>query len=267
MTLFIDLHCHLDHYYFKEDIDKVIERAKSAGLKFIVTSGINPETNKIALDLCKKYDILKPSLGIYPITALQKEIDSGDFPLKKNIFDIDKEIEFIKKNKKKIVAVGEVGLDYLWEKKEEQQKNQKELFEKMIALAESLKKPIVIHSRKAERDCIDMLESSTLKKVILHCFCGKKKLVERAEDNGWYFTIPTNVTRSEQMQSIVRNVSLSQLFCETDSPYLSPFKDEKRKRNEPSFVIESYKKIAEVKGLVLEEVEKNIFMNWQKVFE
>lgn len=266
MGLYLDLHCHLDHCYFNDDLDKVISRAKSAGLKFIVASGINPETNRKALDLCKKHDIIKCSLGIYPITALQREIDAGSFPLKNNNFDIDGEIEFLKKNKNKFIAVGEVGLDYFWEKNEKQHAQQKELFSKMIQLAEELKKPIIIHSRKAEADCIEMLENSSLKKIILHCFSGNKKLVERACKNSWYFTIPTNVVRSEQMQSIIRNVPLSQLFCETDAPYLSPFKDDKRKINEPGFVIESYKKIAEVKGLVLEEVEKNIFKNFVDVF-
>ena len=95
MSLFIDLHCHLDHCYFNNDLDKVIERARLAGLKYVITSGINPETNRMAIELCKKHDIVKCSLGIYPITALQKEIDSGEFPLKPNVFDIDEEIDFI----------------------------------------------------------------------------------------------------------------------------------------------------------------------------
>jgi len=209
--------------------------------------------------LRKKYDIVKASLGIYPINVLQKEIETGDFPLKPNIFDIEGEIDFIKKNKDKIAYVGEVGLDYLIIKDE---KEQKKLFLKMIELAEKIKKPILIHSRKAEQDCIEMLESSKLKIIIMHCFTGKKKLVKRIRDNGWFLTIPTCVVRSLQFQDIAKDVPLNQLFCETDAPYLSPFKE---KRNESAFIIESYKKLAEIKKMELKEVINNIWMNWQSL--
>ena len=261
MELLIDIHSHLDHYFFNEDREKAIENAKKAGVKIIVTSGINPETNRKALELAKEFDIVKPSLGIYPINSLKKEIESGDFPLKPNVFDVEEEIDFIKKNKNKIVYVGECGLDYYLIKDE---KEQKKLFLKMIELAEKIKKPILIHSRKAELDCIDMLESSKLKKIMMHCFTGKKSLVKRIRDNGWFMTIPTCVVRSQQFQDIVKEVPLTQLFCETDAPYLSPYKD---KRNEPAFITESYKKIAEIKRMELNEVVNNIWMNWQKTFQ
>jgi|TARA_B100001964_G_scaffold245721_1_gene335159 TatD DNase family protein len=259
--MLIDIHSHLDHCYFKDDLDKVIDNAKKANLKVILTAGINPETNRKALQIAEKYDIVKPCLGIYPIQTLQKEIDSGDYPLKENKFDIDEEIRFIEKNKNKITAVGEVGLDYFWIK--DKQKEQKELFEKMISLAEKINKPIIVHSRKAEEDAVNILQSSKLKKIIMHCFSGKKALVKKIIDNNWFATIPTNVTKSFQFQENTKLIPITQLFCETDSPYLTPFKDQ---RNEPAFVLESYKKIAEIKGMELKEVINNIYMNWQKIF-
>ena len=258
--MLIDIHCHLDHAYFEGELDKVIDNAKKVGLKVILTAGINPETNRKVLEIAEKYDIVKASLGIYPIETLQKEIESGGYPLKNNIFNIDEEIGFIQKNKGKIMAIGEVGLDY---SKGEEPKNQKKIFEKMISLAEKIEKPIVVHSRKAESDCVDILESSKSKKIIMHCFSGKKNLVKRINENGWFLTIPTNVVRSKQFQFIASEVPITQLFCETDAPYLSPFKDQ---RNEPAFVIESYKKIAEIKSMELKEVVNNIWMNWQRVF-
>jgi len=259
MELLIDIHSHLDHCYFNDDRDKVIENAKKAGVKVIVESGINPETNRKALDMAKKYDIVKASLGIYPINVLQEEIESEDIRLKPNKFSIEAEIKFIEKNKKNIAYVGEVGLDYL---KVKDEKEQKKLFLKMIELAEKLKKPILIHSRKAEQDCVDMLKSSKLKKIIMHCFCGKKSLVEDIIDNGWFLTAPTCVVRSQQFQENIKLAPITQLFCETDSPYLSPFKEI---RNEPSFIIESYKKIAEIKKMELKEVVNNVWMNWQRI--
>ena len=102
------------------------------------------------------------------------------------------------------------------------------------------------------------------KKVIMHCFCGKKSLVKRIRDNGWFFSVTTTVVRAQQFQELVKEVPLSQLFCETDTPFLSPYKD---KLNEPAFIVESYKKIAEIKGMELKEVINNVYMNWQRVFE
>jgi len=259
--ILLDAHCHLDHYFFKDDLDQVIENARKAGVKVIISSGINPESNRKVLALTEKYDIVKASLGIYPVDALQKEIEAGEYPMKPNIFNVDEEIEFIRKNKDKCIAVGESGLDFFWIK--DKNTEQAELFNKMIKLAEKLNKPLIVHSRKAEKECLDMLESSSVKKIILHCFSGKKKLVIKARDNGWFFTIPTNVVKSHQFQDMVKLVNLSQLLTETDAPYLSPFKD---KRNEPAFVKESIKKIAELKGMNEEEVANNIYMNYQNIF-
>ena len=259
--MLIDIHCHLDHPSFDGRTDELVENAKKAGLKVILTAGINPETNRNTLEMAKKYDVVKAALGIYPPKTLQKEIEAGDYALKPNIFDADEEIEFINKNKGEIAAIGECGLDY---SQDEDQKKQKELFEKLISLAEKIKKPIIIHSRKAEADCVDILESSNVKKVLLHCFSGKKKLVRRAAELGFYFSIPTNVVRAQNFQLMVEEVDINQLFCETDSPYLSPFKE---RMNEPALVLESYKKIAEIKGMELKEVVNNVWMNWQKVFE
>ena len=260
MNLLIDIHCHLDHPLFEDKTDGIINNAKKSGLKIILTAGINPETNRKTLQLAEKYGIVKAALGIYPIKTLQKEIEIGGYSLKPNIFDIDEEIEFIEKNKNRIKAVGECGLDY---SQGEDPKEQKELFEKLISLAEKIKKPMIIHSRKAELDCVEILETSKLKKIIMHCFSGKKYLVKRINDNGWYLTISTSVVRSQQFQFIADYVPITQLFCETDAPYLSPFKE---KRNEPAFVIEAYKKIAEIKKMDLNEVINNIWMNWQRVF-
>src|SRR3989344_2275364 len=124
--MLIDIHAHLDHYNFDNDRDMVIESAGKSNVKVILTAGINPETNRKTLEIAGKYDIVKPCLGIYPIQTLQKEIEAGDYPLKENNFDVDAELAFIKKNKAKILAVGEVGLDYSMG---EDQKIQKELFE------------------------------------------------------------------------------------------------------------------------------------------
>ena len=176
---YIDVHCHLDTPDLLGRIKEVVENAKKAGVTIIVANGIDPESNKKVLALAKEYDIIKPALGIYPIDALNRE--KGQ--IKNNKFDVDDEIDFIQKNGKAIVAIGEVGLDFV----ENNEREQKEIFQKMIDLAEKLDKPIEIHSRKAEQEVVDMVLSSKSKKIILHCFCGKKGLWKQAADAGCFF--------------------------------------------------------------------------------
>jgi TatD DNase family protein len=255
--MFLDIHNHIDHPMFHDDIDQVIDRATQAGLKVIMPAGINPQTNRAVLELAKKHDIIKPALGIYPPDSLAEEVKEDKYP-DISEFNIDKEIEFI--TQQKPIALGEVGLDYKNVKDKDMQKS---LFQRFIELSEKTKTPMIIHSRKAELDIIEMLESSNAKQVMLHCFCGKFSLVKRARDNGWTFSIPTSVVRSEHFQKMVEIINISQLLTETDSPYLSPFPG---KRNEPAFVVEATKKIAELKNLTLEDTASNIFMNYQNMF-
>ncbi len=257
--MLVDIHTHLDHADFAKDLDKVIDRAKKAGLKTIITNGINPETNRISLKLAEKYDVVRVALGIYPIEALASEAQSGEYPIDTKQFDVDAEIEFIRQNKDRIIAVGECGLDFKFSDAKE---SQIFVFKKMIKLAEQLNKPIIVHSRKAELECIETLEQFKAK-TILHCFSGKVSLIKRARDNGWFFSVPANVVFSQQFQRLVEEVPLSQLFTETDAPYLGPVRGE---RNEPANVAETIKKIAEIKQMDTKEVENNIYMNYQKMF-
>lgn len=261
--LLVDVHAHLDHERFKGDLDAVIERARIAGVKAIITSGVNSTTNRIVLDLSKKYEIVKASFGLYPIDALDAELQtSSGFSRDVEPLDVDAELDWIKKHKENCVSIGEAGLDYHWIQGKE--KEQKITFQKVIALAEKIKKPLVVHSRKAELDAVEMLESSSLKKnIIMHCFMGRKHLVKRAADNGWSFSIPPIIVKLQQFQLLAEIANMNQILTETDCPYLSPFPGQ---RNEPAYVIETVKKIAEVKGMVPEEVANAIFMNYQQLF-
>lgn len=257
--ILIDVHNHLDHDFFKEDLDEVIQRAKQAGVKAIITNGLDPDTNRKSLELADKYDIVKAALGIYPPESLEKESETGEHTRPTVEFDIDEEIKFIEQNKDNIIAIGEIGLDFV----HSQTADQKELFQKMLDLAKKLDKPAIIHSRRAEREVIETLESNQQKNVILHCFSGKKKLIKRALELGYYFSIPCNVVRSQQFQITVELAPFSQILTETDGPYMSPFKE---KRNEPAFITETIKKIAEIKNITQEETANNIYMNYQRVF-
>jgi TatD DNase family protein len=251
---YIDLHSHLDFPEIAERLGTVIKNAREAGLSVIVSSGIDPKSNREALRISGAHPIVRPSLGLYPIDALQREQATH------RIIDVDAELSFIRDNADSLVAIGEIGLDY---KMGNDKEAQKALFRKLLALAVELEKPVIIHSRNAEADALDILKEFESLKVVMHCFSGRRNLVETARDRGYFFTVPTHVVRLVQFQDLVSNVDLKQLFCETDSPFLSPYKD---KRNEPAFVVESYRKIAEIKGMEVEEVGNIIFNNFQRVF-
>lgn len=259
--MIVDIHTHLDHVYFSDDLDEVIERAKKAGVVSIITSGVNHSSNLKALEISKKYDIVNASLGLYPVDALAAEVKVYGLPRETEATDVDEEIKFIEKNKDNIIGIGEAGMDFSLVKGKE--KEQKEIFQKIIELAEKINKPLIVHSRKAEQDVLDLLESSKLKKVVMHCFGGRMKLVEKAHDLGYFFTIPTVITRLKHFEEVVKRISLQKILTETDAPYLSPYKE---KRNEPAFIVETIKKISEIKKLDRKEVENLIFMNYQKLF-
>lgn len=259
--MLVDVHAHLQFSQFKEDIDKVIEGAKKENFFAILCSGVDHETNMQALELTKKHDIVKASLGIYPLDAVGLgHYDNVQRKVTK--IDVDAELKFIERNKDNCIAVGEIGLDYSPEgdcKSEEQ----KEAFWKCLKLAEKLNKPVVIHTRKAEKDCLEILESSKLKKVVLHCFTGNMKLVKKAEDLGFYLSIPAIIARLKHFQEVVERVSLNSLLTETDAPYLSPYPGQ---RSEPSYIRETIKIISKIKKITEEETEKIIFSNYQKIF-
>lgn len=260
--MLVDVHCHLTHEKLKNRIPEIIKNATEKGITTIITSGVNVPTNREVLELIKKYpDIIKCSLGLYPIDLLGISPDEVGLTRQFEKFDLDKELEFIKTNKDKILAVGECGLDFHWDKThhEEQKKN----FEKILTFVKKLNKPIIVHSRKAEAETLELIEKSGIKKVVLHMFEGRKHLIKRAAELGFYFTVPTNIKKSQHFQMLVEMVNINQLLTETDSPWMSPIPGT---INEPANVAETIKLIANIKKMNSKEVEDNLYMNYQRLF-
>ena len=251
--MFIDIHCHLDMLE-KEgvSINDAIISARKNKVGIIIVNGVNPRHNRAILALATQYSEILPALGMYPIDALQLS-DS----------EIDEELAFFRRRKDNFTAVGEIGLDLKEDSLLEGFLRQKEIFSKFVKLSIELDKPVIVHSRKAELETIELLEELGAKKVIMHCFSGKMKLVNRIVSNGWFLSIPANVNYSQQFQDVVKLVPIENLFCETDSPYLHP---DKEWPNEPANVIKSYEKIAEIKSLSLKEVAGKIMENYKRVF-
>ncbi len=246
--MYIDVHCHLD---LLENVELAVSEARKKNVKLILTAGIDSKTNRKSLELAEKFEEVEAVLGIYPDECLKI---SGK--------GIETEIEFIRKNAEAVAAIGEVGLDFSSDITEREKKKQLNGFKKFIKLAVELNKPVVVHSRKAEKECIETLEALGAKKVVMHYFSGKMKLVEKIIKNGWFLSVPTAVKNSEHFQNVIRLADVKNLLCETDSPYSHP---EKKFPNFPENVVESYKMIAKIKGLSLKEVEKIIEENLRKL--
>jgi len=256
--ILVDVHAHLDNEEFNKDLPSILSHE---GLAAVVCNGVDTASNRQVLELCKKYKNLKAALGIYPTHCL-KMIES-------NPSSFEKEINFIDDNisSGNAIAIGEVGLEYQ-EVENLDDKNKgimNDCLKKFLDISKKHDVPIIIHSRKAELETIDFLEKNNMKgkKVIMHCFSGRKHLVKRIIDNGWIFSIPCNIIRSEHFQNIVKETPIKQLLTETDAPYLSPIAGE---RNDPRNIIYAIKKIAEIKGLSEEDTANMIFQNYQEVF-
>ena len=249
--MFIDVHCHIDFCEKEGVLSAFIERARKAQVRTIITNGVNPESNRSALALARSTKEIQVALGLYPIDALTLT-DA----------QIEQELDFIREKRNEIVAIGEVGMDFKEDEKDHER--QRDIFRKIVLLAQELQKPLIVHSRKAEEACIDILERMKAEKVIMHCFSGKWKLVERVVAHPWFLTIPTSVIASEHFQRIALEIPLTRLFCETDAPYLHP---DKHWPNEPALVVRAYEKLAAIKGVPLEDVQVVLQRNYEKLFE
>ena len=244
----VDIHVHFE---LLEDIEEKIERCKKDNFHALIANGINLEANKLALNLSKKYPLIKASFGLYP-----DELENL------NESQINETFSFIEKNIKNIVALGEIGLDFSnpsWNKEK-----QIKVFERFISLGKKHNLALIIHSRKAEKEVIDILEKNKASKVVLHCFSGNFKLIEKAYSLNYNFSIPCTIVKSEHFQKLVKEIKIANLLTETDSTFLSPFKD---KKNEPFFINETLKKISEIKQISLKEAENKLFENYKRLFE
>ncbi len=261
----IDDHCHLDFDASNkvekdeytdvlryDDLDNVLEQNKNAGVVAIISNGTDYESNIRVLEIARKHSIVKAALGLHPTYV--NDVDDGKF---------GKIIGHIKRNKDKIIALGEIGLDGKYP--EIDKGKQRRYFKVFLELAEELNKPVIVHSRQAELETIEMLERTKLKKIVMHYFAGRQHLVKRILKNGWMLSIPTNIVKLQQLQDNVKLADISQITTETDGPFLSPYKD--IRINEPRFIIESLKKIAEIKKISIEDVSEQIYKNYKRIYE
>ena len=256
MELF-DSHAHYDDEKFSEDRDFIINEIYKSGVTKFVSAGYRLESSKIGIELAKKYDFIYTTSGISPndIPATNDELESQLL-----------EIEKIAKSNSKVVAIGEIGLDYYWNK--DQKELQKYAFKKQIEIANNLNLPIVIHTRDAIMDTIEIIKNTEfVRPGIFHCCPLNADLIKTGLNKGFYtsFAGPITFKNTKNANEIISNIPLDKILIETDSPYLSP-EPNRGKRNDSRNVIYMAKKIAEIKQIDIEEVAKVTYQNALNAF-
>ena len=250
----IDSHCHLDHEPLFNNLDSVIKRSKEIGIQKILTICTTLESFKNIIKIVKKDEIIYGTFGIHPHETINNVV------LKKQIVDsINKE--------KKIIGVGETGLDFYYNNSDK--KSQITSFEEHIKAAIQLKKPLIVHSRNAEDETFEILNNFYNKdlKILMHCFTGSMKFAEKLLKLNSYFSASGIITfkNSIELQDTFRFLPLEKLLIETDSPFLAPVPN-RGKKNEPSFIKYTAEKLAKLKNISDNELIGNTTENFNKLF-
>lgn len=260
----IDTHAHLNFEAFKEDCKEVIKRSREGGVEAIINVGAQFKTSEKAIKIAKEHDICFASVGIHPIHTQDMEGMEEKEVLNK--------LSRLTQNKK-VVAIGETGLDYYHLPSEalakEVQEAQKKLFKIHLKLAHKRNLPVILHCRDAYEDMLEILKKSPrVKRGVIHCFCGDLRIAQEFIDLGFYigFTGMITYPGNEYLEEVIAKIPLKKILAETDCPYLPP-QPKRGKRNESLFVRYVIEKIAKVRGLEFKEVDRATSQNAIKLFK
>lgn len=254
MIQLFDTHAHLDASQFDDDREEMIQRARDAGVELIVNIGFDRHTIPTTMELIEKYDFIYAAIGWHPVESIHMQ--EGD-------------LEWIEQlcQHPKVVAIGEIGLDYHWDTSPKDV--QERVFREQIRLAKKLKMPIVIHNRDAHADVVRILKEEGASEVggIMHCFSGSVEIAKQCLDMNFYISFggPVTFKNARVPKEVLKEVPLDRLLIETDCPYLAPHPN-RGKRNEPSFVTLVAETVAEIKGKTLEEIAKITTDNGRKCY-
>ncbi|MFW6266280.1 MAG: TatD family hydrolase [Halanaerobiales bacterium] len=251
----IDSHAHLDFSRFNKDRNKVIERAFTGGIEYIVNIGADLKSSQNSIELSREYDKIYATVGVHPHDA-----DMVDLSLLKKLNKMAQN--------SKVVAIGETGLDYYYDNSPRQE--QRRAFRAQLRIAADLKLPVVIHSREAFDETLNILKEEKADDIdyVLHCFAGDKSTAKKAIKMGLYLSFGGLITfrNLHNLREVAKDVPLDKILIETDSPYLTP-EPYRGKRNEPLYVKYVAQKLAEVKGITAEKVAEVTSNNAKEFYE
>ena len=268
----IDTHSHLNFKAYDKDRDEVIQRTQEEGV-VCIDVGTKYETSKFAIELAEKNEGMYAAIGMHPIhiktdlLKLKMDEEEGAFEPLGEEYDKEKYRELAKS--KKVVAIGEIGLDYYYRPKtktrqEQFKEKQKEVFKQQLDLARELALPVIIHCRMAHDDIINILESYKSITGVIHCFTGNWEQAQKYMDLGFHLGI-NGIIYKMDLNEVIKNAPLDKILVETDCPYLTP-PEAGAERNEPIFVKHVIQKIADLKGIIFDEVAEATTMNAKKLF-
>ena len=253
--MLIDTHSHIDMENYKDRFEEVLQTAKEYGVEKIVIPGVEPSGFDRILSLCEKYENLYGAVGIHP-EEVNSYTDEAEDLIK----------EFLKYEK--IIAVGEIGLDYYWDKS--QTDRQKEIFEKQILIAKEAKKPVLVHDREAHLDTFEILKKTNAAEVgvVMHCFSGSPEFAAECVKEGFYIALGgvTTFKNAKKAKEVAKKVPLDRLLLETDAPYMTPVPF-RGKENQPAYVKFVAQEIANLRGISFEEVADATTKNAQRLLK
>lgn len=250
--MYFDTHAHLDDERFSEDRAEVIEKIRAAGVSLLVNIGADMESSKESVKLSEQYDFIYAAVGVHPYDA-ERMTEADLFSLSK-----------LAKGKK-VVAIGEIGLDYHYE--EANRKAQKEWFFNQIKLAEDLGLPYIVHDRDSHADCMEIIRKSGYFRGVMHCYSGSVEMAKELLDMGFYISLagPVTFKNGKRAKEVASYVPADRLLIETDSPYLTP-EPYRGRRNDSSMVSFVARQIAELKGMTEEELANITLENGKRFF-
>lgn len=245
----VDSHCHLDMDSYSLDCSDIVKRAHRAGVKYVMTIGIDLKSSQAAVALADKYPNVYCSIGVHPHHCAET-----------SQMDYTTLVELA--SHPKVKAYGEIGLDYV--KNYAPVATQLEHFKRQVLLAKKLNLPLIVHDREAHEDVMEILTDAGPFPAggVMHCYSGDKELAKKVIDLGLYLSIPGVVTFNKAIttQEAVAEIPLDSMLLETDGPFLSPV-PYRGKRNEPAYVVYTAQKIAEIKGVSIDEVARQTSKN------
>lgn len=253
----IDTHAHIDFESYDNRFDELLAQIKDYGVEKVIIPGVIPQGFDKIINLAEKYDNLYAGIGVHP-SELNDVADGWETAVENLL------------RHKKVIAVGEIGLDYYWDKEEENHNLQKSVLRKQLELAKKYNLPVLIHDRDAHQDCFDII-SEHIKNceipVIMHCFSGSAEFAKRCINQGWYLALGGVVTfkNAKKVKEVAKIIPLDRLLLETDSPYMTPvpFRGEE---NSPAYIKFVAEEIANIKGISFEEVAEATTKNSYQIF-
>ena len=252
--MLFDTHAHYDSRQFNEDRDEVLNGLKERGVSLVVNPGCDIPTSRMAVELAEKYPFVYAAVGFHP-----EELEGVELP------DL-KEIRRLAACEK-VVAIGEIGLDYYWVKDEEGRKKEQEFFRAQLAMAEELNLPVIVHDREAHGDTLAIVKEFPNVKGVFHCYSGSVEMAEELVKMDWMISFTGVLTYHNARKSVevAEVVPMERLMIETDSPYMAPV-PHRGKRNDSGYVLHVCEKLAEIKGISVEECARITLENGCRFF-